>query len=254
MTEPLVVAERQGRVLVVLLNRPKARNALNAALREALVATLRNAGTDPDVGAIVLSGSGSAFAAGADLAEMQARTSREQEAFLQPPHIYSVVEQLDKPVVAAVNGHALGAGLELATACDLRIAAETAKMGQPEIQFALIPGGGGTQRLVRLVGPGNAARLVLSGQPVDAGEALRIGLVEEVVPVADCLTRAVLVAHQLAEHDAGALSAAKQALRAARDEPYAAGLAREIGLFIRLHGRPESKAKIQAFLDKKGGA
>lgn len=254
MTEPLVVAEKQGRVLVVLLNRPSARNALSSPLRQALIQVLRGAASDADVGAVVISGAGSAFAAGADLGELLERTSAQQEAFLQPPHIYSVIEQLDKPVIAAINGHALGAGLELATACDVRICSDGAKLGQPEINFALIPGGGGTQRLARLVGHGVASRLIMTGTPMTAEDARRVGLVDEVCPAAEVLTRAVTVATTMAGHDPDALAAAKLALRAARDETYPEGLAREIGLFVRLHAREESQRRIQAFLDKKDKA
>jgi enoyl-CoA hydratase/carnithine racemase len=248
LSDPPVLARQEGRVRVLTLNRPAARNALDTATRAALIQSLRDADADASVGAVVLTGAGNAFAAGADLRELLARTSAEQEAFLQPPHIYSVVEALSKPVVAALNGHALGAGLELATACDLRICAPAAKLGQPEINLALIPGGGGTQRLARLVGPAQAAKLVLTGEPVDATEALRIGLVDEVAE--DALARAVAIAAAIAGKDPAAVAAAKQALRAARDLPYREGLAKEVHLFVGLHARPEARDRIQRFLEK----
>jgi len=245
----LVAVRDEGRVRVLTLSRPEARNALSAALREDLKSALRQAEQDAAVGAVVLTGAGSAFAAGADLRELLARTPDEQRHFLQPPHVYSTVEALAKPVVAAINGHALGAGLELATACDVRVCSADAKLGQPEVTLGLIPGGGGTQRLARLVGPGHAARLVLTGDAVPADEALRIGLVDVVVPKADVVVKAVAVAAAMARHDAAALAGAKRALRAA-DGPYADGLALEIEEFVRLHARPEARARIQAFLDK----
>jgi enoyl-CoA hydratase len=250
MTDELVLARDEGRVRILTLNRPAARNALNAAIRVDLIANLHEADNDASVGAIVLTGAGSAFAAGADLAELAARTTEEQRHFLQPPHVYSVIEALKKPVIAAVNGHALGAGLELATACDVRVAAENAKLGQPEISLALIPGGGGTQRLVRLIGHGQASRLVLSGDAIDATEAARIGLVDLVVPKDQAVAEAVKLAAAMARHDGHALMVAKQTLSAARTVPYKDGLAAEIEAFVGLHGRPESKAKIKAFLDK----
>ncbi|MEA3204243.1 MAG: enoyl-CoA hydratase [Thermoplasmata archaeon] len=248
MSAALVLERDEGRVRVLTLNRPAARNALDSAIRTELIQCLQEAENDAGVGAVVLTGAGTAFAAGADLRELLARSSAEQQEFLQPPHIYSIVEGLRKPVVAALNGHALGAGLELATACDLRVCAATAKLGQPEINLALIPGGGGTQRLVRLVGPAQAAKLVLTGEPIDAAEALRIGLVDEVA--ADPAERAMALATAIAAKDPAAVAAAKEALRAARDLPYAEGLAKEVALFVRLHARPEAKERIQGFLEK----
>lgn len=247
----LVLESDEGRVRVLRLNRPEARNALSAALRTELIQCLQEAGNDGGVGAVVLTGEGSAFAAGADLGELLARSTDEQRHFLQPPHIYSIVEGLAKPVVAALNGHALGAGLELATACDVRVCADTAKLGQPEVNLGLIPGGGGTQRLARLIGSGQAARLVLTGDPVTAEEALRIGLVDVVAPKDQVVAKAVELAAAMARHDAHALAAAKRALLAARGEGYAKGLALEIEEFVGLHARPEAQARIRSFLEKR---
>jgi enoyl-CoA hydratase/carnithine racemase len=245
----LVLSRDEGRVRVLTLNRPEARNALNAAIREELILHLQEAENDASVGALVLTGAGTAFAAGADLKELLARSSAEQKNFLEPPHIYSILEGLRKPVVAAVNGHALGAGLELATACDLRVCADTAKLGQPEVHLALLPGGGGTQRLVRLVGHGQASRLVLTGDAVPADEALRIGLVDQVVPAAQAVAAATAAAAAMARHDAGALAEAKAVLRN-NDPAYGQGLKAERDAFVRLHARDEAKARIKAFLEK----
>lgn len=245
----LVQARDEGRVRVLVLDRADARNALSAQLRTDLLAALQKADQDPGVGAVVLTGAGSAFAAGADLKELLERGSDEQRHFLQPPHIYSAVEGLSKPVVAAVNGHALGAGLELATACDVRVVAANAKLGQPEVNLALIPGGGGTQRLVRLVGPGQAARLVLTGDAIPGEEAVRIGLADLAVAKEDVVAKAIELAQAMARHDPAALAAAKRALRAA-DGPYESGLALEIEEFVRLHGRAEARKRIQDFLER----
>lgn len=248
--EPVLLQERDdGRVRILTLNRPDARNALSAPLRTELIQCLQEAENDAAVGAVVVTGASSMFAAGADLKELLARSSDEQRHFLQPPHIYSIIEGLRKPVIAAINGHALGAGLELATACDVRVCSDQAKLGQPEISLGLIPGGGGTQRLVRLVGPGNAARIVLTGDAIPAAEAHAIGLVDVVVTKDQVVAKAIELAQAMARHDANALAAGKRVLRAA-DGDYQQGLALEVEEFVKLHARPEAKARIQAFLDK----
>lgn len=249
-TLTLVLQTDEGRVRMLRLNRPDARNALSAQLRTELIQCLQEAGNDGGVGAVVLTGEGSAFAAGADLKELLGRTSDEQRHFIEPPNVYSILEGLPKPVVAAINGHALGAGLELATACDVRVCSAAAKLGQPEVSLGLLPGGGGTQRLVRLVGHGQASRIVLTGDAVSAEEALRIGLVDLVVPKEECLAAAVSLAAAMARHDPAAVAAAKRALAAARQKPYAEGLAAEIDEFVRLHARPEAKDRVRAFLEK----
>ncbi len=244
----MIQESTEGRVRVLRLDRPEARNALSADLRAHLIEALEAAEADDGVGAIVLTGEGKCFAAGADLRELLARTSHEQRSFLEPPHIYSVIEGLAKPVIAAINGHALGAGLELATACDMRVAAPGAKLGQPEIHLALLPGGGGTQRLVQLLGHGQAAKLVLTGDAVSAEEALRIGLVDAVDD--DPVGHAVALAQAMARHDSEAVRVAKASLRAATLLEYDAGLRNEIAAFVHLHGREEARKRIQAFLEK----
>lgn len=244
----MIRTEDRGRVRIVTLDRPEARNALDAALRGHLVEALQRAGDDAGVGAVVLTGAGKCFAAGADLRELSARSSAEQSEFLQPPHIYSAVEDLPVPVVCVLNGHALGAGLELATACDYRVAHPKAKLGQPEIHMALMPGGGGTQRLVRIVGRSQAARLVLTGDAVDAQEALRIGLVDEVAE--DCLGAGMAVAEAMARHDRQAVQAARASLHDAWVLDYERGLGAEIDRFVQLHGRDEARRRIQAFLER----
>ena len=245
----LVKSRDDGRVRILTLDRPEARNALSAQLRTDLIEALQKADRDDKVGAVVLTGAGSAFAAGADLKELLARSVEEQRHFLQPPHVYSMIEGLAKPVVAAINGHALGAGLELATACDVRVCAATAKLGQPEVAFALLPGGGGTQRLARLVGHGQASRLVLTGDLVTGEEAGHLGLVDVVVAKDQVLARAIELAQAIARHDPEAVAAGKRALRAA-DGSYEHGLAVEIEEFVKLHARPEAQQRVRAFLEK----
>ncbi len=246
----VLLEERDGPVLLLTLNRPDKRNALSAGLRAALREALARDREDPQTRAVVLRGAGGkAFAAGADVEEMAARDVWQQRAFITPPHIYGAVATHPKPVLAALNGHALGAGLELAMACDLRVASPAAKLGQPEINLGIIPGGGGTQRLPRLVGAGRAARMVMTGEPVDAATALAWGLVDEVAE--DPVARALEIARVMAAKSPAALRLAKQALRAAEELPLSEALEREIDLFSLAFQGPEAREGIASFLAKK---
>lgn len=237
-------------VQIVRIDRPAKRNALDGATREALVATLRDA-VDEGARALVLTGSGKTFAAGADLSEMQSRTTAEQRAFIGLPRMYEAIEALDAPVIAAINGHALGAGLELALACDVRLAAESAKLGSPEVRLGLIPGGGGTQRLPRLVGLGQAMRLVLTGDAVEATEARELGLVEQVTEADELEEAAVEMAGKMARWSPVALAAAKHALRQSWSTHLHEGLRREIDGFAEVFGSRDAEEGIAAFLEKR---
>jgi len=246
----IVLAERDGPILILTLNRPEKRNALNAALRRAVMDALANDRDDEATRVVILHGAGDkAFAAGADVEEMAARSVDEQRRFLQPPHIYSAVATHPKPVIAALNGHALGAGLELAMACDLRICAPAAKLGQPEINLGIIPGGGGTQRLPRLVGLGRASRMVLTGESIDAATALAWGLVDDVA--ADPIARAKELATAMVNKSPTALRLAKEALRASEELSLGRSLERETELFTLAFQSREAKAGIASFLAKK---
>lgn len=245
----LVLAERDGPVLLLTLNRPDKRNALSAALRRELIAALAADRDDPSARVVVLTGAGKAFAAGADVEELASRSAWAQRAFLQPPHVYGAVSTHPKPVLAALNGHALGAGLELAMACDLRVAHPAAKLGQPEVALGIIPGGGGTQRLPRLVGLGRASRMVLSGDAVDAATALAWGLVDEVAD--DAVGKAKEIARAMAQRSPTALRLAKEALRASEELPLDKALERERDLFLLAFESREAKEGISAFLAKK---
>lgn len=248
--DPLLLAERDGPLLVLTLNRPDKRNALNAALRRAVVDALATDKDDADTRALILRGAGDkAFAAGADIGELAARSTDEQRRFITPPHIYSAVASHPKPVIAALNGHALGAGLELAMACDMRVCAPGAKLGQPEINLGIIPGAGGTQRLPRLIGVGRASRMVLTGEPIDAATALAWGLVDEIVE--DPVARAHELGHAIAKHSPVAVRLAKEALRASEELPLSAALEREVDLFTLAFQSREAKAGLQGFLSKK---
>lgn len=246
----LVLSEKDGPILLLTLNRPEKRNALSAALRHALLDALAADRDDPGTRVVVLRGAGDkAFAAGADIEELAARTTFEQRRFISPPHIYSAVASHPKPVLAAINGHALGAGLELAMACDLRVCAPGAKLGQPEINLGILPGGGGTQRLPRLVGVGRASRMVLTGEPIDAATALAWGLVDDVAD--DAVARAKELARAMAAKSPTALRLAKEALRASEELPLREALEREIDLFTLAFQSRDAKDSIAAFLAKK---
>lgn len=237
-------------VALVRIDRPEKRNALDQATRTAMLEALQTAGQD-GARAIVLTGSGKTFAAGADLEEMRRRSVPEQRAYLSPPRMYETIEALDTPVIAAINGHALGAGLELALACDVRLAASTAKLGSPEVRLGIIPGGGGTQRLTRLIGRGQAMRLILTGDTIAAPEALDLGLVEQVTDPDALETQAIELAGRMARWSPVALGQAKRAVRQAWNTHLSEGLTDEIDAFCQAFGSQDAKEGISAFLDKR---
>src|SRR2546429_7334231 len=191
--------EKKGAIAYVTLNRPKVLNALNQRTWENLRTALEDARDDAQVRGVILTGAGDkAFIAGADISELAQVTAVEAEkSSSYGQEVLNLIENLGKPVIAAVNGFALGGGCETAMACTVRVAAENAKFGQPEVKLGVIPGGGGTQRLPRLVGKGRAFQLILSGEMTGAQEAYRIGLVNEVVPAAELITRAEAILKQI---------------------------------------------------------
>ena len=252
MSEELVLQERRGPVTVLTMNRPDKHNALNGAMRCAFLGALDAAAGDAEVRVIVITGAGSkSFVSGADIGEMAGRTPLEQRRVMAGPSIYEALWRLTKPVIAAVNGYCFGGGLELALACDLRIASTSARFGQPEIALGLIPGGGATQRLPRIVGSGAAARLILTGDPIDAPEAHRIGLVEELVPPDELLPRALAIAARIGMRSPVALAAAKDALRTALSTPLEGGLRAEAVLFQLCFASDDGTEGIRAFLEKR---
>src|SRR6056297_876259 len=215
-TVAVSVGERVENVATVTLSRPDARNALNAQLRAELKDVL-DAIEASDVRVVVLTGSSEsgAFVAGADVTELRERGPLEQREASERPRVYEYVDDLSQPVVGAINGHALGGGCELAQACDVRVAREGAKLGQPEINLGIMPGGGGTQRLPRLVGEGHAMRLILTGELVSAEEAFDIGLVDEVHDDDSFDDRVYELAEMMATKSPVALEFAKKAVKAA---------------------------------------
>src|SRR5215471_20809933 len=198
----IVTIQRDEPIAVITLNRPDVLNAINAAMLDELEGALIGFRSDNSVRVVILTGAGDkAFAAGADIAELAAQTATSGREFaLRGQRVFELVEGLGKPVIAAINGYALGGGCELAMACTLRLAADTAKLGQPEVSLGLIPGYAGTQRLRRLVGTGRAMEMILTGAPIAADEAQRIGLVNRVVPAAELMADARKLAAQLAKN------------------------------------------------------
>ncbi len=252
--EDILKLELNGPIATLTLNRPAVLNALNADLLTLLEETLDAFSGDPSLRAVILTGAGErAFAAGADIAELAALdgpVAGEHKA-RTGQRLTQLIEALPVPVIAAVNGFALGGGCELAMACDFRIASENAKFGQPEVNLGVPPGYGGTQRTTRLVGPGMALFLCLTGEMIDAAEALRIGLVQRVVPLADLLPEAQRIATAIAAKAPLAITATKRAIREGAALPLADGLALEALHFGAMVSTSDFREGTRAFLDKR---
>lgn len=237
---------------VIVINRPEKRNALSSAVRSELIGVLDALREHEQARVVIITGAGDkAFIAGADIAEFADRTPVQQRAAMTERSVFQEIAEFPKPVIAMINGFALGGGCELALACDIRIAARSAKLGQPEIKLGLIPGGGGTQRLPRLIGSGRALRMVLTGEMIDAVEAERIGLVDSVVEDEDLHGKTMELARALSAHSPLTLRLAKTAVRAAEESPLAAGLAFERELFITAFASDDKREGVTAFLEKR---
>ena len=250
MSEKTVVVETKGKVGVIRLNRARALNALNAALMTELGAAIAACEADPNVVCMVITGSEKTFAAGADIKEMANKSYL--DAFMSDfPGGWHQIAQARKPVIAAVSGFALGGGCELAMQCDLIIAADTAKFGQPEIKLGVIPGIGGTQRLTRAVGKAKAMDLCLTGRMMDAAEAERCGLVARVVPAESLLDEAMKVAETIASMSLPALMVAKEAVDAAFETTLAEGIRFERRTFQALFATSDQKEGMVAFVEKR---
>jgi enoyl-CoA hydratase len=245
--------EQSGPIATITLNRPAVLNALNTQLFDDLERAFNGIAQDPSVRAILVTGSGDkAFAAGADIAELaQLDRAATQQKALRGQSVFALIESCPRPVIACVNGFALGGGCELALACTLRVASDTAKLGQPEIKLGLIPGYGGTQRLPRLIGQSAALKLLLTGEIISAAEALRLGLVDEVVPAAELLPRARAIADQIAAQAPLAVSAALEAVHQGMALPLDQALKLEAEIFGRLSETADKKEGVEAFLTKR---
>jgi enoyl-CoA hydratase len=240
------------RVATLTINRPEKRNALSAAVRRDLIAALDELRHEDEVRVIVFTGAGDrAFIAGADIAEFAERTPLEQRLVMEGRRVFDEIAAYPKPTIAMVNGFALGGGCELAMACDFRVAGRSARFGQPEIRLGLIPGGGGTQRLPRLVGAGRALRMILTGEIIDAEEAHRIGLADVLVDDAALLETTLELARGIALHSPVAMRLAKAAVAAAWEAPLGAALAFERELFITAFASDDRREGITAFMEKR---
>ena len=247
----MILVETHGAVGLIRLNRPQALNALCDQLMTELGQQLLAFDVDPAIGAIVLTGSEKAFAAGADIKEMRERT---HPAAMLDDFIgcrWETVLQAKKPVIAAVAGFALGGGCELAMMCDMILAADTAKFGQPEINLGVIPGAGGTQRLTRAVGKSKAMEMVLTARFMDAAEAERANLVSRVVPADQLVSEAIKVAERIAALSPVAVALAKQAVNRAFETTLVEGVRHERALFLSLFGTPDQREGMAAFVEKR---
>jgi enoyl-CoA hydratase/carnithine racemase len=248
-----VVYDKKGPIAYVTLNRPKVLNALNKATINELRAAFEDARDDSAVRGVILTGAGEkAFAAGADIAEISNNTTVEaEEATRRGQALTELIENLGKPVIAAVNGFALGGGCELAMACSIRIAAEGAKFGQPEVKLGVIPGYGGTQRMPRLVGRGRALKLILSGEIIDAAEAYRIGLVDELLPDTHVVERAEAVLKKIIANAPLSVKYALETVNKGLETSVAEGLLIEASLFAVCASTEDKKEGTSAFLEKR---
>jgi enoyl-CoA hydratase len=250
MTYTTILTETRGRVGLITLNRPQALNALSPILLTELLEALSGFDGNPGVGAMVITGSEKAFAAGADIKFMAGASAAEMRAngFVG---LFDRLRNTRKPVLAAVSGFALGGGCELALACDMILASETARFGFPEVTIGVIPGGGGTQRLARAVGKAVAMEMILNNRSISAAEALQFGLVNRVVPAELLLEQALALAEEIAGRAPLAVAAARQAIHAAFETSLTDGLADEQDLFHALFDSADQKEGMQAFLEKR---
>lgn len=248
-----VDVERSGQVATIVLNRPDVLNAFNTEQLNLLSDAIDNIAHDHAIRVVIITGSGDrAFAAGADIAEM--RDKRPTEAFefsRLGQSVCAAIESMPQPVIAAVNGFALGGGCELALACDIRICSENAQIGQPEVGLGILPGWGGTQRLTRLVGPGISKELIMTGRRVKSDEALRIGLVNAVYPPDELLDRAREMAERIAANGPHAVQASKQAINRAVDLDLASGTMYEAQLFALCFDTEDQREGMTAFLERR---
>lgn len=251
MSDALVLIETHGRVGLLTLNRPKALNALNDALMDELGAALLAFDANEDIGAIVITGSDKAFAAGADIGAMKDWTYMDVFGADYITRNWEAIKKVRKPVIGAVAGYALGGGCELAMMCDILIAADTAKFGQPEIKLGIIPGAGGTQRLPRAIGKAKAMDLVLTARMMDAAEAERAGLVSRVVAADKLMEEAMAAATVIASMSLPSVMMAKEAVSRAYESPLNDGLLFERRMFHSLFGTPDQQEGMAAFMDKR---
>ncbi|HLG12995.1 MAG TPA: enoyl-CoA hydratase-related protein [Blastocatellia bacterium] len=247
-----VLLEKRGRIAIVTVNRPDKLNALNAATRSDILAAFDQLEHDEEVRVVIITGAGEkAFIAGADISEFAGKTALQMRATMKGRRAFDAVEDFPKPVIAMINGFALGGGCELALACDIRVASTKAKFGQPEIKLGIIPGGGGTQRLTRLIGEGKAMELCLTGDMISAEEAERLGLVNYVVAPEELEAKTLEIANKMAEMSPVALAMAKKSVKNAARLNLTAGVEAEVDLFAMCFSSEDKEEGVRAFLEKR---
>lgn len=247
-----IILDRTDRIARITINRPDKLNALNIRTRQEMAEALDELRADDAIRVVVITGAGEkAFVAGADINEFAGRTAVQQRAVMKAKSIFTAAEEFPKPLIAMINGFCLGGGCELALACDIRLAGEKARFGQPEINLGIIPGGGGTQRLTRLIGEGRAMQMILSGEMIDAQTALRFGLVNEVHPVDQLEARTMELAARIAEKSPVALAMAKTAVKNAARMTLREGLDSEIDLFALCFSTEDKEEGVRAFIEKR---
>lgn len=247
-----IKCEMKGSIALITVNRPKAMNALNSTVLEELYDAVEKIGNDDSVRVIVLTGEGKAFVAGADIAEMSKMTPVEAREFGKKGHkLMNSINYVEKPVIAAINGFALGGGCELSMACDIRIASENAKFGQPEVGLGLIPGFAGNLRLPRLVGKGMAKYMILTGEMINAEDALRIGLVQKVVPQEELMDETMKIAEKICSQAPIAVKYAKDVINNGYDMDLKSASAYEVNTFGIPFASEDMKEGTSAFLEKR---
>jgi enoyl-CoA hydratase len=252
MAYETITVDKDGKVAILTVNRPDKLNALSSAVHIEGVAALDELREDDDVRVVVITGSGEkSFIAGADISEFEGKTPVTQRSTFHERTLFNTVDTFPKPVIAMINGFCLGGGNELALACDLRICSENARFSQPEINLGIIPGGGGSQRLTRLVGEGRAMEMILTGDMIDADTAHRFGLVNHVYPAAELRAKTLELAAKIAEKAPIALQLAKEAVKFASRSNLDEGLRREVDLFAICFSTEDKKEGVSAFLEKR---
>jgi len=252
MTFNNIIIEREGKIAVLKINRPDVLNAVNVETILEIEQAMHHFNDDDNIYVVIITGQGKSFVSGSDIArliEMDGLKAREYSRIGQ--RVLSYIENMEKPVIAAVNGYALGSGCELAMACDIRVASEKAKFGQPEVKLGLIPGHAGTQRLARLVGTGKAKELIFTGDLIDAQEALRIGLVNKVVPLDKFMDDVKSIANKIAEMGPIAVRIAKTVINRGIDTNLTTASSYEMEAFSILFSTDEAKEGMKAFLEKR---
>jgi enoyl-CoA hydratase len=247
-----ILVEKRGSVAVLTINRPDKLNALNSTVHAEGVAALDELKNDETIRVVVITGAGEkSFVAGADISEFTGQTAVTQRNSFQERSLFNSLDSFPKPVIAMINGFCLGGGCELALACDIRLASEKARFGQPEINLGIIPGGGGTQRLTRLVGEGKAMEIILAGEMIDAPTALNLGLVNHVFAPEELESKTLDLANKISEKSPIALQMAKEAVKLASRSNLDEGLRREVDLFAVCFSTADKEEGVAAFLEKR---